>query len=340
MSLGRTASLGRTGRNGRSRPGRLIAVTILAILGLAAVAVPALAASSSTSAGVPTVVLCGGYHGCDRAGYNSYGYSRHSRTSYWRMYAGDECTNYVAYVEATHFGVATPGYLLGNAYQWPATARAHGVRVNKTPSVGSVAVWPGGAYGIGPDGHVAVVEKVGPRHSYIVVSQQHLLAVANGYEWTRINAGFSSRVWEPWPSFFIHFRLRRHIPGALIAGLHRHRATKHRHARKRHRARRHHRTRQRQRARHHHRGRKRHTTRRRHTARRHHRGRRHTARKRLRSHRHRSRRHPSRRHPSRRGHARQRHRARQRGRHHRARRHRGRHHRARRHRGRRRHRPS
>jgi surface antigen len=256
MSLGRTApprhtaSLRRAGRIGHTRPGRLIAAITLAILAPAAVVVPAVAATSSTSAGVPTVVLCGGYRGCDRAGYNSYGYSQHSRTSYWRMYAGDECTNYVAYVEATHFGVAAPRYLLGNAYQWPASARAHGVRVNKTPSVGSVAVWPGGAYGIGPDGHVAVVEKVGPHHSYIVVSQQHLLAVANGYEWTRINAGFSSRVWEPWPSFFIHFRLRRHIPGGPIAGLRRHRAQRHGHARKRRRSRRRQRSRQRHRAHH------------------------------------------------------------------------------------------
>jgi hypothetical protein len=127
------------------------------------------------------------------------------------MDAGNECTNYVAYVEARYFRVATPGYRLGNAYQWPTAAAAHGVTVSKVPSVGSVAVWDGGAYGIGPDGHVAVVERVGPRHRYIVVSQQHLRGVANGYEWTRINAGFPARAWESWPSQFIHFRLgRRH----------------------------------------------------------------------------------------------------------------------------------
>ena len=49
------------------------------------------------------------------------------RTSYWRMDAGDECTNYVAYVEATYFRAPAPGYLLGNAYQWAAAAAAHGV---------------------------------------------------------------------------------------------------------------------------------------------------------------------------------------------------------------------
>jgi surface antigen len=157
------------------------------------------------------VVLCSGYRGCDRAGYDSYGYGEHGRSSYWRMDAGNECTNYVAYVEARYFRVATPGYRLGNAYQWPTAAAAHGVTVSKVPSVGSVAVWDGGAYGIGPDGHVAVVERVGPRHRYIVVSQQHLRGVANGYEWTRINAGFPARAWESWPSQFIHFRLgRRH----------------------------------------------------------------------------------------------------------------------------------
>jgi surface antigen len=154
-------------------------------------------------------VLCDGYTGCNRAGYHSHGYGQHQTRSYWRMDAGDECTNYVAYVEATTFGVRAPGYLLGNADQWPGRAWAHGVSVNRVPRVGSVAVWGGKAYGIGPQGHVAVVEKVGPHDSYIIVSQQHLLAEANGYDWTRINAGFPSHSWQSWPRRFIHFHITR-----------------------------------------------------------------------------------------------------------------------------------
>jgi hypothetical protein len=132
------------------------------------------------------------------------------------MSPGDECTNYVAYAESQAFGVPTPRYSLGNAYQWPASAAAHGVRVNRIPSVGAVAVWSGSAYGIGPMGHVAVVEQVGPHDSYIVVSQQHLLNAANGYEWTHISAGFPADTWQPWPSLFIHFPITR-LPAAPVA---------------------------------------------------------------------------------------------------------------------------
>jgi surface antigen len=186
---------------------------------------PALTASPAR-ARAASVVLCSGYQGCDQRGYPSYGYGQHRRTSYWQMYSGDECTNYVAYVEHAYFRVATPGYRLGNADQWPAAAAAHGVTVNTEPSVGAVAVWAGHAYGIGPDGHVAVVEQVGPHDGYIVVSQQHLLAETNGYDWARLNAGFPARTWQPWPSYFIHFPLGRgmaHRPtgGGGHAGPHR-----------------------------------------------------------------------------------------------------------------------
>jgi surface antigen len=175
--------------------------------------VPAAAAMVVPAAkAVPSSVLCSGYVGCNRNGYSSYEYGRHSQTSYWRMSPGDECTNYVAYAESQAFGVRTPRYSLGNAYQWPASAVAHGVRVNRIPSVGAVAVWSGSAYGIGPMGHVAVVEQVGPHDSYIVVSQQHLLNAANGYEWTRISAGFPADTWQPWPSLFIHFPITRLPP--------------------------------------------------------------------------------------------------------------------------------
>jgi surface antigen len=194
----------------------LILVVPIAAMGtlagsLLAKAAPAMATSPGGPATATAVsrVLCSGYAGCNRRGYASYDYGRRERHSYWRMSAGDECTNYVAYVESTHFGVARPGYLLGNAYQWPRSARKHGVTVNDKPSAGSVAEWGGRAYGIGPDGHVAVVEKVGPHDSYIIISQQHLLAEADGYDWTRINAGFPRKTWQSWPSHFIHFRATR-----------------------------------------------------------------------------------------------------------------------------------
>jgi surface antigen len=247
MSLERTTSNAGTD----SPPGQLLRRIIVAVLiaALAAgvtapvLAVPASATSSRRAGRLPSEVLCGGYRGCNRAGYGSYGYGQHMRTSYWRMYPGDECTNYVAYVEATYFQVATPGYLLGDAYQWAASAAAHGIRVNNVPSAGAVAVWGGGAYGIGPDGHVAIVERVGPRDRYIVVSQQHLLGVPDGYDWTQINAGFPANTWESWPSKFIHFPVGRPAAMPPVRGRRDHRhhraRTRHRRAVRRHRSRRH-----------------------------------------------------------------------------------------------------
>jgi surface antigen len=120
------------------------------------------------------------------------------------MYAGNNCTNYVAYVESTVFGVRTPSYLLGNAGQWAATAAAHGVPVDQTPAVGAVAVWYGGTASMGSSGHVAIVEAVGPNNSYIIISQQHMIG-ADGYDWVRIYPVASENQWQNWPNAFIHF---------------------------------------------------------------------------------------------------------------------------------------
>jgi surface antigen len=149
--------------------------------------------------------LCDGYSSCNARPYTTHDYQDHSATSYWEMDAGDECTNYVAYVESTVYGVATPDYLLGDAGSWAADARSHGVDVDQTPTVGSVAVWNGGDAGIDGYGHVAVVEAVGPDDRYIVISQQHIEVDTDGYDWTRINASGPQTQWEQWPDSFIHF---------------------------------------------------------------------------------------------------------------------------------------
>jgi len=167
-------------------------------------------ATTAQTAGVASEVICSGYASCSSRGHSDHGYPGHSRSSYWRMTAGNECTNYVAYVEAKAFHARQPRYLLGNAGQWARTAAAHGVVVNHTPAVGAVAEWDGGAPGMGPEGHVAVVEKVGRHRRYIFISQQHIGSDRNGYDWTRINAGYPSSAWQEWPSHFLHFRQRHH----------------------------------------------------------------------------------------------------------------------------------
>jgi surface antigen len=195
----------------RRRPGKhrkLTARTLPAIL-LVGGAVPIAMGISATpnAAQRPSSILCQGYSGCTARGYSGHGYGQASSKSYWRMTAGNECTNYTAFVESTVYRAGTPRYLLGNGGQWAQAARAHGVTVNRTPAVGAVAEWNGGTFGMGPLGHVAVVERVGPHDRYIVISQQHINSEADGYDWTRINAGHSSDQWQEWPSSFIHFPL-------------------------------------------------------------------------------------------------------------------------------------
>jgi surface antigen len=158
---------------------------------------PASAAASST--------LCDGYTGCSQGTFTTHGYQNHSGSSYWTMYPGDNCTNYVAFVESTVYQVPTPTYNLGDGGLWATAAAQNGVLVNNTPAVGSVAVWSGGSSDMGNDGHVAIVEAVGPNNSYIVISQQHIQGDVNGYDWTVINANPSQNQWEQWPGSFIHF---------------------------------------------------------------------------------------------------------------------------------------
>ncbi|MBA8793730.1 surface antigen [Friedmanniella endophytica] len=81
--------------------------------------------------------------------------------SYWRMYAGHNCTNYVAY-RLTLAGVKNPpwGYPGGSAWQWRAGAKKKGFAVNTTPAVGAVMQWGRNTPGGGSSGHVVYVEQV------------------------------------------------------------------------------------------------------------------------------------------------------------------------------------
>jgi surface antigen len=176
----------------------LIAVLTTSLLGLG-LASAAARADVNTDGGV----LCSGYAACSTDGFTDNGYAANQETSWWRMYPGNNCTNYVAYVESQIFGVTQPSYLLGDAYQWAANASANAVPVSDTPSVGAVAFWGSAALGMNRYGHVAIVQAVGPDGSYIDISQSGMGASDDGYDWERIYKGATS--WEPWPDSFIHF---------------------------------------------------------------------------------------------------------------------------------------
>lgn len=177
----------------------------------------AVVAPAGTAAAAPASTLCAGYAACSRADFTTHGYPEHASRSYWTMYPGDNCTNYVAYVESSVFGVPTPAYNLGDGGAWAAAAAAHRVPVNGVPSVGAVAVWSGGSPGIPYPGHVGVVEYVDPRGRYIVVSQQSISSDPDGYEWTRIDRDPSENAWEQWPDHFVHFAGG---PGPIVDGVH------------------------------------------------------------------------------------------------------------------------
>ena len=88
----------------------------------------------------------------------------------WGMYACN-CTSYVAWaltVNGQPIDWFIPGAM--NAWNWPHVARLSGLRVDRSPSVGSVAAWPQLAK---PFGHVAYVTSV-PAPGRVDVAEYNL----------------------------------------------------------------------------------------------------------------------------------------------------------------------
>src|SRR5215217_2012193 len=142
-------------------------------------------------------------------GYSNYGYSTHQWTSYWRMYTGTNCTNYVAYRLVTTNGMPNvrPASGVGNAEDW---GFAMASITNSTPALGSVAWW-------GKTGHhVAYVEKI-VSSSEIWVSESNW---SGSFDWRKITKSGSG-----WPDGFIHFKdlkivnnIRPSISGTVKVG--------------------------------------------------------------------------------------------------------------------------
>jgi len=174
-----------------TRSGRFatFALGVLLLLGFSVTA-GALPASATIT------TLCTGYTGCAKAGMSNSGYSAASRTMWWRMYGGHNCTNYAAY-RMVRAGLANsrPWTGSGNATYW-------GTRMsritNGTPSVGSIAWWRAGVKPAGSAGHVAYVERVVSANE-IIVSQD---SWHGDFSWTRIVRSSGTG----WPSGFVHFR--------------------------------------------------------------------------------------------------------------------------------------
>ena len=113
---------------------------LAAVLGSLLVAAPQADASST--------LLCQKFAPCTRAGYPNYGYNANFTKSWWRMYSGHNCTNYVAFRMISRGMSATrPWSGSGDARNWGVVYKNV---TNQTPMVGSVAWWS--------TNHVAYVE--------------------------------------------------------------------------------------------------------------------------------------------------------------------------------------
>lgn len=154
-----------------------ILIALAAILCGLLVAAPRAEATST--------LLCKGFAGCKAAGYARFGYKEAHTQMWWRMYAGHNCTNYVAYrMVRSGMSATRPWSGSGDARNW---GYALAPKVNQTPTVGSIAWWS--------TSHVAYVEQVIDANT-IVISEDHW---GGDFDWRKI-----VRAGGGWPTGFIH----------------------------------------------------------------------------------------------------------------------------------------
>ena len=184
---------------GAGRAIKLFAGVLAVILLLAPTGADRISLASST-------YLCTGYAGCQTAGYGNAGYRQASSTSYWRMYTGHNCTNYVAYrLVQSGMPNVRPWEGDGNASNWGVAMASI---TDQTPTVGSVAWYKPHVTPAGGAGHVAYVEKV-ISDTEIIVSEDYW---GGDFYWRHVTKSGGG-----WPSGFIHFNDRVVAPTSAPA---------------------------------------------------------------------------------------------------------------------------
>lgn len=167
-------------RTGVPTPRLLLAALLTTLFGLVASLFVAPPASASST------LLCKGFTACANAGYSSYGYGpTEYKKMWWRMYAGHNCTNYVAY-RMIKAGMPTerPWSGSGDARNWGVVFES---KTDQNPMIGSVAWWS--------SNHVAYVQRIIDADT-IVVSEDHY---GGDFNWRKI-----TRAGGGWPNGFIH----------------------------------------------------------------------------------------------------------------------------------------
>jgi surface antigen len=165
------------------------------------VAATVILAGLTTSPAVAQTTICSGVsvkevQKCDP------GYAANMHFSHWRMYPGHNCTNYVAY-RLKRDGVPEPSYRLGNADTWAPNAKRNGVRVDGTPEVGAVGVWPGRR-------HIVYIEEIGS--NYLITSEDNWPGYYPKGMYRKIKVFKGERAY---PTQFIHFKGKSTINGPL-----------------------------------------------------------------------------------------------------------------------------
>ncbi|HML49810.1 MAG TPA: CHAP domain-containing protein, partial [Propionicimonas sp.] len=144
--------------------------------------------------------ICQGYSGCNESNNGNGGYQFASSTSYWNQYPNHNCTNYAAYRAIRNGAPQNLGYSLGGAETWGPIAEQHGVSVDNSPTVGSIAWFSWG--------HVAYVEAI--EGDKVVVSEDNYSDadgnVPGDFDWRRY---YISDVTK-----FIHFTTATTAPDA------------------------------------------------------------------------------------------------------------------------------
>lgn len=159
------------------------------VLLLATLSTPLVVPASASS-----TYLCTGYTACQQAGYSHAGYARAGREMWWGMFAGHNCTNYVAY-RLVKGGMSNtrPWSGSGMAWNW---GLVKADLTDQRPAVGAVAWWRKGTSWGGSSGHVAYIERV-ISPTEIIVSED---SWGGDFHWRRAVKGTSG-----WPSGFVHF---------------------------------------------------------------------------------------------------------------------------------------
>ncbi|WP_433479724.1 CHAP domain-containing protein [Spirillospora sp. CA-142024] len=172
------------------------AITVTAAAGLfpAAASAASSASPESVQTAVPALVQRAACEKpCNRKIKDDYPYkNRIGSVDPWRFYAG-QCTSFAAWRINDRLKVKFKnnyrGGQWGDAKTWDNAAKRVGLKVNRSPKVGAIAVWNDGAHG-----HVAYVARV--NGSKIVVEE---------YNKVRRNAYSKRTISRNNPDGYIHF---------------------------------------------------------------------------------------------------------------------------------------